>query len=140
MSISSFSAPSASASAAAAVSALMLCTTPSASGAIVDTTGIRRAAIRSSTAAVLTWSTSPTRPMSVATPSTVTLRRTAVNSWASSPVMPTAYGSVRVDQVDQFAADLTEQHHPRHVEHLGRGDPEAALEVACDAEPAAASR
>src|SRR5580693_533959 len=90
VSINSFSAPRASANAAAAVSALMLCTTPSASGASVATTGIRCAAIRSSTAAVLTWSTSPTRPMSVATPSTVTLRRTAVNSCASSPVMPTA--------------------------------------------------
>ncbi|COW46187.1 Uncharacterised protein [Mycobacterium tuberculosis] len=41
---------------------------------------------------MFTWSTSPTRPMSVATPSTVTLRRTAVNSCASSPVIPTAYG------------------------------------------------
>ncbi|CNV55975.1 Uncharacterised protein [Mycobacterium tuberculosis] len=92
VSINSFSAPRASATAAAAVSALMLCTTPSASGASVDTTGIRPAATRSSIAAVFTWSTSPTRPMSVATPSTVTLRRTAVNSCASSPVIPTAYG------------------------------------------------
>ena len=73
--------------------------------------------------------------MSVATPSTVTLRRTAVNSWASSPVMPTAYGPCALIRSDQFAADLAEQHHPRDVEHLRRGDPEAALEVACDAEP-----
>ncbi len=43
-------------------------------------------------------------------------------------------GPVRVDQVDQLAADLTEQHHPGDVEHLGRGDPEAALEITCDAE------
>ena len=49
-------------------------------------------------------------------------------------------GPVRVDQVHQLAADLAEQHHPRHVEHLGRRDAEAALEIACDAEPFRASR
>src|SRR5580693_1006570 len=92
VSISSFSAPSASASAAAAVSALMLWTTPSTSGASVDTTGIRLAAIKSSTTAAFTQATLPTSPMSVSTPSTVTLRRTAVNMLASSPVIPTAYG------------------------------------------------
>ena len=43
--------------------------------------------------------------------------------------------AVRVDQADEFAADLTEQHHPRDVEHLGCGDAEAALEVTGDAEP-----
>ena len=48
---------------------------------------------------------------------------------------PTAYGPCSVDQVDQLTADLTEQHHPRHVEHFGCGDPESALEVADDAEP-----
>jgi hypothetical protein len=41
---------------------------------------------------------------------------------------------VGVDQVDQFPAHLTEQHHPRHIEHLGRGDPEATLEIACNAQ------
>ena len=72
--------------------------------------------------------------MSVATPSTMTLRRTAVNRCASSPVMPTAYGPCALIRLDEFAADLTEQHHPRHVEHLGRGHAEATLEIACDAE------
>ena len=43
--------------------------------------------------------------------------------------------AVRVDQVHQFAADLAEQHHARHVEHFRCGDPEAALEIAFDAEP-----
>ena len=33
--------------------------------------------------------------------------------------MPTAYGTMSVDQVDQFPAHLTEQHHPSDVEHLG---------------------
>ncbi|CKS80187.1 Uncharacterised protein [Mycobacterium tuberculosis] len=48
---------------------------------------------------------------------------------------PDGIRSVRVDQVDQFPAHLTEQHHPGHVEHFGCGDPESALEVALDAEP-----
>jgi len=43
-----------------------------------------------STAEVFTEEMSPTSPMSVATPSTRTVRRVAVNRWASSPVMPTA--------------------------------------------------
>ena len=43
--------------------------------------------------------------------------------------------AVHVDQVDQLTADLTEQHHPRDVEHFGCGDPESALEVAGNAEP-----
>ena len=51
-----------------------------------------RWAIRSRTAAVLTFWILPTNPMSVGAPSTMTLRRTAVNNCASSPVMPTAYG------------------------------------------------
>jgi len=57
-------ASSAIASAAAAVSALRLCSTPSASGATVDTTGIRPAAIRSVTADTFTDATSPTSPTS----------------------------------------------------------------------------
>ena len=43
--------------------------------------------------------------------------------------------SVSVDQVHQFPADLSEQHHADHVEHLGRGDPESALELASDPKP-----
>jgi len=57
-----------------------------------ETTGMRPAAIRSVIASVLTLWTSPTSPMSVGTPSTITLRRAAVNSFPSSPVVPTAYG------------------------------------------------
>ncbi len=40
--------------------------------------------------------------------------------------------AVDVDQVHQFAAHLTEQHHPHHIEHFGCGDPESAFEVAGD--------
>src|SRR5690606_4125363 len=42
--------------------------------------------------------------------------------------------AVRVDQVHQLPADLAEQHHPGHVQHLRGGDPETALEIAFDAE------
>ena len=37
--------------------------------------------------------------------------------------------AMRVDQVDQFPADLTEQHHPDDLQHFGRRHPEAALEI-----------
>src|SRR6185312_16758940 len=52
------------------------------------------------------------------------------------PGDPDGVGSVGVDQVDQFAAHLTEQHHPGHVEHFRCGDPESTFEVPFDAEPA----
>ena len=135
MSISSLSAPSASASAAAAVSALMLCTTPSTSGAIVDTTGMRPAAMRSSTAAVFDV-------LDVADQADV--RGDAVDEDAAPhrgeevgvlARHPDGVRPVRVDQPDEFAADLAEQHHPRDVEHLRCGDAEPALEVTRDAEP-----
>ena len=42
--------------------------------------------------------------------------------------------SVRIDQIHQFPADLSEQHHADDVENLGRGDPESALELARDPE------
>src|SRR3954447_19277259 len=41
--------------------------------------------------------------------------------------------AMRVDEVDQLTTYLAEQHHAGHVEHLGRGDPEAALEISFDA-------
>jgi hypothetical protein len=44
-------------------------------------------------------------------------------------------GPVGVDQPDEFTADLTEQHHPGHVEHFRCGDAKSTLEVAGDAEP-----
>ena len=92
VSTTSLRARRATASAAAAVSALRLCSTPSASGATVEITGIRPAAIRSATAETSTDSTSPTCPMSTGCPSTYAGRRTAVNSPASSPESPTANG------------------------------------------------
>ena len=49
--------------------------------------------------------------------------------------MPTAYGPWALIRFDQLTADLAEQHHPGDVEHLRCGDPEAALEIACDAKP-----
>ena len=125
MSITSRAAPSASASAPAAVSALMLCTTPSASGAIVETTGMRPVATRSSTADVLTEVMSPTSPMSVAT-STWTVRRVAGEQVCVLAGDTYGVRTVGIDESDQFAADLAEQHHPRHIHHLGGGDAESA--------------
>ena len=43
--------------------------------------------------------------------------------------------AVLVDQPDQLALDLADQHHPDHVHRLGRGDPQAAAELRLDAEP-----
>ena len=114
----------------------MLCTTPSTSGANVDTTGIRFAAIRSSTAAVIDL-------VDVADQADVGVD--AVDADAAPHrgeqlgVLAgdtDGIGPVRVDQVDQFAADLTEQHHPGHIEHFRCGDAESAFEVAGDAQPA----
>ena len=86
------SAPSAAASAPAAVSALTLYTSPSAPGAMVETTGIRPASIKSNKDSDLTSTMSPTSPMSVGAPPTSTRRFSAVNSPASSPEVPTASG------------------------------------------------
>ena len=135
MSISSFSAPSASARAAAAVSALMLCTTPSTSGAMVDTTGMRPAPMRSSdrrgvdVVDVADQADVGGHPVDGdAAPH----RGEQLGVLTGDPDRVRAVG---VDQVHQFATDLAEQHHPRDVEHLRCGDPEAALEIACDAKP-----
>ncbi len=42
--------------------------------------------------------------------------------------------AVVVDEVDQFAADLTDEHHPHDVHRLGRGDPQPAAELRGDVE------
>ena len=42
---------------------------------------------------------------------------------------PDRVRAVDVDQVDQFAADLPEQHHAGDIEHLGCGDPEPTFEL-----------
>ena len=131
MSTTSFSAPMPSASAAAAVSALMLCTTPSASGAIVDTTGIRPAAMRSSTASGfdrgdVADEADVGRPALDEDGAPGGGEQVRVLAGDADRVR-----AVRVDQADEFAADLPEQHHPHDVHHLGRGDPEAAAELTC---------
>ena len=43
--------------------------------------------------------------------------------------------AVLVEQSDELAADLAGEHHANHVHHLGRGDPQAAAELALQAEP-----
>ena len=43
--------------------------------------------------------------------------------------------AVVVDQVDDVAVDLADEHHPHDRHRLGRGHPQAAAELALDAEP-----
>ena len=43
--------------------------------------------------------------------------------------------AVLVDQADQLALHLADEHHPDDVHRLGRGDPQAAPELRLDAEP-----
>ena len=135
MSTSSFSAPSATASAAAAVSALTLCTWPSTSGATMEITGIRPASTRSRTASGRTSATSPTRPRSTSSPSTTVL--VALGGEQAGVLAGEADGerAVLVDQPDELALDLADEHHPDDVHRLGRGDPQAARNSRLDAEP-----
>ena len=49
---------------------------------------------------------------------------------------PHGEGAVLVDQADQLALHLPDQHHPYDIHRLGRGDPQAAAELRLDAEPA----
>ena len=113
----------------------MLCTTPSASGAIDDTTGIRprRNQIEHGGRVDGRDVADQADIGCHAVDGDAAAHRgeqLGVLAGDADRVWP-----VRVDQVDQFAADLPEQHHPRHVEHFGSGDPESALEITCDAEP-----
>ena len=113
----------------------MLCTTPSTSGAIVDTTGMRPAPIRSQYRVgvhVLHVADQTDVGGHPVDGDAAPHRGEQVRVLAGDA---DRVGTVRVDQVHQFAPDLTEQHHPRHVEHLGRGHAEATLEIACDTEP-----
>ena len=43
--------------------------------------------------------------------------------------------AVLVEQADELAPDLAGEHHPHDVHDLGRGDPQAALELALEPEP-----
>ena len=43
--------------------------------------------------------------------------------------------AVRVDQADDLALHLADEHHPDDVHRLGGGDPQPACELAGDAEP-----
>ena len=133
----SLRAPSATASAAAAVSALTLstCVGSSRSGATVETTGMRPASSRSSTAPGLTLTTSPTRPMS--TLCAVDDRRPPTRLEQPAVLARQADGvrAVRVEQPDELARDLPGEHHPDDVHRLGRGDAQAAAELRLDAEP-----
>lgn len=47
---------------------------------------------------------------------------------------PDGVRAVGVDQADEFAADLAEQHHADDVHHLGGGDAETTAELPCHAQ------
>ena len=53
----------------------------------------------------------------------------------SSPDMPTANGPCALIRPTISRCDLADQHHADDVHRLGRGDPQAAGELALDAEP-----
>ncbi len=108
---------------------------------MVDTTGMRPAAMRSRTAVGVDRG-------DVADEPDVGGRRPSTDDGATGRgeqlrVLtgdPDGVWAVRVDQADEFAADLTEQHHPHDVHDLGGGDAEPAAELTFHAEPLAASR
>ena len=133
-------APSASASAAAAVSALTLWTTPSTSGATVETTGIRPPADEVEHRRGVDVDDVAHQP---------DVDRLAVDGRGApgrgeqAGVLarePDGVGAVGVDEPDELAADLADEHHPHHVHGLGRGDAQAAAELALHAEPAEHAR
>ncbi len=135
MRTSSFSAPSATASAAAAESALTLCTMPSTSGATLETTGIRPASMRSSTDSGRTCG-------DLADQAEVDLLAVDDGVGGLGGEQPGVLAgeadgerAVLVDQPDQLALDLADEHHPDDVHRLGGGDPQPAAELRLDAEP-----
>ena len=135
MSTSSFSAPSATASAAAAVSALTLCTWPSTSGATLETTGIRPASIRSCDrlgADLGDLADQAEVDLLAVDDGVGRLGGEQAGVLAGEPDREVA---VLVDQADQLALHLADQHHPDDVHRLGRGHPQAAPELRLDAEP-----
>ena len=58
-----------------------------------------------------------------------------MNRPASSPEQPDGERAVLVDQADELALHLADEHHPDDVHRLGRGDAQAAAELGLDAEP-----
>ena len=135
MSTSSFSAPSATARAAAAVSALTLWTRPSASGATLEITGIRPASIEVEhrLGAHLGDLADQAEVDLLAVDDGVGgLGGEQAGVLAGEPDGDAA---VLVDQPDQLALHLADEHHPDDVHRLGGGDAQAAAELRLDAEP-----
>ena len=79
--------------------------------------------------------TSPTRPTSTGSPSTTRVAAHRGEQLGVLAGQADGERAVLVDQADQLAADLADEHHPDDVHRLGRGDPQAAAELAGDAEP-----
>ena len=86
-----------------------------------------------------TATTSPTRPMSTGSPSTTRLRAGGGEQAAVLTGQADRAAAVLVDQADHLGADLADEHHPDDVDRLLGGHPQAAAELARDAEPGRAS-
>ena len=89
----------------------------------------------SRTASGLTVVTSPTSPMSTASPPD---QRRALLRGEQARVLAgeaDGVGPVLVDQPDQLPADLADEHHAHDVDRLRGGDAQAAAELGGQAEP-----
>ena len=96
---------------------------------------MRPASMRSSTASGRTCATSPTRPRSTSSPSTTVLVRLGGEEPGVLAGQPDGERPVAVDEPDQLALHLADEHHPDDVHGLLGGDPQAAAELRGDAEP-----
>ena len=99
------------------------------SGATLEITGIRPASTRSSTASGRTCATSPTAEVDLLAVDD----RAGTTGGEQAGVLagePDRQRAVLVDQADQLALDLADEHHPDDVHRLGGGDPQPAPELA----------
>ena len=79
--------------------------------------------------------TSPTRPRSTSSPLTTVVRRSRGEQATVLAGQPDRERAVVVDQPDDVAVDLADEHHPDDLHGLRGGDPQPAAELALDAEP-----
>ena len=100
-----------------------------------ETTGMRPSSSSAWIAPVSMAVISPTRPMSTSSPVDP---REVLDGGDGVGVLagqPDRERAVPVEQADQLALDLPGEHHPYDVHRLGRGDPQAGLELADQAVP-----
>ena len=101
----------------------------------METTGIRPASRMSITAEGLTVSTSPTRPRSTSLAVHDDRAPAGAEQAGVLAGQPDGDRAVLVEQADELAAHLAGEDHPHDVHDLGGGDPQAAAELAGQADP-----